>query len=538
MVVNRLSAPLSEVTQGEWIPTSTDDVFHRIFALESTLSLEDFEVGGIDAWPFLRSQLAERLFREVEGRDPSLQDSWRRLRAKVCDLLAINAIDAIRLFATVFRRRIPVSGSAHLLVLTENTSKRLRRNGAWYDVYIDPLLDRLGEPEQQICILETSQRMTFARPAYRRTTSIAGDMVRLYLKSWLRLAHFEVGDQFRVAFQRYRDAMVAMGLGRHVLSERDIRFNMAIIAELAAAFLECLQRVRPRAVVLVQYSGYAGSGMCNAARSLGIPVIDVQHGVQGAYHPAYALSHVPSRGFNVLPTRFLVWSRHEKSVLDGWIPKESGMTAVICGNLIMEDFQRGTEMVRGYDRIVTGVYQSHLHKKLVLITLAWGQYLPDALFDVMSLLGEEAFFLVRIHPSTVRRERVVVESRLEAFGPSRVEFRLASTLPLHSLLRHVHAHVTGTSSVVLEALEFGVPSVITDERGRGYYQYLIDRGDAVFHADPVEVVGWIRELPVERYVDRQLSVAHEGRVSVAPSAGARDWIFGSPAPPFGGPALA
>ena len=50
----------------------------------------------------------------------------------------------------------------------------------------------------------------------------------------------------------------------------------------------------------------------------------------------------------------------------------------------------------------------------------------------------------------------------------------ATDIPLYALLRHMHAHVTHSSSTVLESREFGMPSVVTSAYGVEFFHSQVD----------------------------------------------------------------
>ena len=59
------------------------------------------------------------------------------------------------------------------------------------------------------------------------------------------------------------------------------------------------------------------------------------------------------------------------------------------------------------------------------------------------------------------------------------ELDLPTVFPLTALLRHADVHITASSSTVIEAEYFGVPSIVTHEDGIKFYAKQIASGMAV-----------------------------------------------------------
>ena len=56
----------------------------------------------------------------------------------------------------------------------------------------------------------------------------------------------------------------------------------------------------------------------------------------------------------------------------------------------------------------------------------------------------------------------------------------ATEIPLYIILQHMDVHITEFSSIVLEAQQFGVPSIVVHELGKSLYNKQIQSGIAVF----------------------------------------------------------
>jgi hypothetical protein len=92
------------------------------------------------------------------------------------------------------------------------------------------------------------------------------------------------------------------------------------------------------------------------------------------------------------------------------------------------------------------------------------------------------------------------KTELENKGIINFECDLSTSLPLYTLLRNVNLHVTHSSSTILEAINFNLPSLIIDEFGYEYYSEYV--GNAIKFENTLEKQLFaIKELLVKSYIE-------------------------------------
>ena len=70
----------------------------------------------------------------------------------------------------------------------------------------------------------------------------------------------------------------------------------------------------------------------------------------------------------------------------------------------------------------------------------------------------------------------------------------ATDIPLFILLKHVDIHLTHSSSVVLEAEELGVPSIVISDYGSEFFPEQISTGSAILAYTTDEIIASIKSL--------------------------------------------
>jgi hypothetical protein len=252
--------------------------------------------------------------------------------------------------------------------------------------------------------------------------------------------------------------------------ERDLRM-VACSARLYEAWL---RHATPRLVVLDCWYGRESMGMALAAHRLGIPVVDLQHGVQGHGHPAYAgWSPPPAGGYEVFPDRFWVWGEWDAESLvrnnPGAIAPEN---VTVVGQRWLTGWNDGgdrrhTSAVERVDRLQDG-------RRAILVTLQPGVPYHAVLLPLIAETPLHWRWWVRLH-GRMGDDATRLETELCRATRRSVEVREATRLPLPALMRACSWHVTGFSTCALEALAFGIPTLLLHPSGEHAYARFVEK---------------------------------------------------------------
>ena len=182
--------------------------------------------------------------------------------------------------------------------------------------------------------------------------------------------------------------------------------------------------------------------LVRAFRAASKEVLDVQHGLIGPTHPAYANRQFWQSGSLLAPTGFLVWNEQARAFLE----RTTGRPARIRefdDSYFFPDLQGRARDAR----------------PCVLVSLQWGTVLPLPVIDMITQL-DGVRWILRPHPrDPIRPTERPDCQRLSAF--SHVEISDPTQALLPTLIR-CDLHVTENSSVVIEAAAIGRPSIFWD----------------------------------------------------------------------------
>ncbi|MGH9308828.1 MAG: hypothetical protein ACRD1U_05615, partial [Vicinamibacterales bacterium] len=282
-------------------------------------------------------------------------------------------------------------------------------------------------------------------------------------------------------FDRFVERARSANLANRYTTVRALLRDAYFVRRTAAWFRRRLESVRPTHGFVADY-GLRELAFCLACRELGIPTVEIQHGVINETHPAYASwQGVPERGYDTRPTTFWCWDATGVAAIEAWAAKTAtGVRAVLGGDPWREQwFKDDAPLVQTFDRRIEQLKEATGASLHVLVTLdPTGPVVPDVLLEAMRRAPRDWCFWVRLHPLGQRTRLPAARRALAALpGVRCAPIDLASEWPLHALLRHVDVHVTGCwSTVVIEAEDFGVASVACAERAREVFPDQIASG--------------------------------------------------------------
>ncbi len=438
----------------------------------SALPIDEMVYRGVNVWPFVRTELAFRL----HGGATAALSARLSLRSRVNKRL--RAVSE-----RVELHRAPASRT--VLLTPANRVVRLQRGS--YHALAHPLHDAmqsLGEGLRVWTLGPGRLHAPFASSVDRAlSVAMAGSGARFTVTpepSWY--------EQFRRwAAERLGQASEWRATAGKL--DRMLR---------AASFFEgTLRRARARALMVDCWYGGRQIGAIVAARRLGLTVVDVQHGLQGAGHFGY-VGALSGHSLAPEPDRFWVWGSGDRSLLLASNPALDPGCVDVVGNLWLNEFRAEQGSMRrevAAARAALSASQVGLvpSGSVVLVTLQKGIEYRSWLLPLLSLLPRETTVLVRLH-----RQMAEVPSELEQelrLLASNVSVVAASELPLYALFGIATWHVTGFSTCAIEALAFGVSSLLTHPSGEEAFAEYLQAGVMQRASSAREIAGRLSESP-------------------------------------------
>jgi hypothetical protein len=456
------------------------DVIDVIEAAERSIPVNEWQVAGIQVWPLVRVRLYfSGLSHDFDAANTTRVPRIRLPRsvAKLADM----ARGALRKQIASLRdrggRRRPARPAA--VFLSDGVSFA-KFHGKWIERFCDPLIEALREVGIASDLWVPTHY--YHAPRYSTSDWIQPQLDRAQLHAALRSSAQDRRDGRLPGYDEFLSLLRARGFATHDLAAARISMDATRIAAGARYFRGRLRALQPRLAFVVSYYSIEGYALIKACKDLAIPTVDLQHGVQGRLHPAYGrFTAVPAGGYELLPDYFWTWSALEARVIEEWSVARGIHKVVVGGNPWLETWLAADiDPVLKYDQQVRRLQEATGARRHVLVTLQTGlsfENLLDPLAALARRAGAQWHWWIRLHPG-MHGFGADVAQRLSARGMSNFDVDAASNLPLYALLRNVNLHVTYSSSVVLEAAAFGVPSFVCSETGNDLFAHEIEAGQA------------------------------------------------------------
>jgi hypothetical protein len=225
----------------------------------------------------------------------------------------------------------------------------------------------------------------------------------------------------------------------------------------------------PKVILITGYYSPFLYSVILASKELGIPTADCQHGVQGSIHWAYAnWGKMKENGYKLLPSWFLVYTERELIHLNSSLRGSNRHKVAVIGNkwkkVSLEYTQKKQEIYfKCFSSNKLNVLYSH-HEGL----------LSDYLLGFIRDTQNEYNWLFRYHPRCVEEYSDYDES-FKRLGIINFDSYNPTNINLFHLLNKTDVHISCASSVVIDALEFGMKSIIASEEGKEmFYDYIED----------------------------------------------------------------
>jgi hypothetical protein len=456
----------------------TRDLLEAMVSIEERLDLTRFRIAGVDIWPFVRDHF---LWAQVQGLRGAIRGRqhgyvtrvWQKVQALPYMLRGVRTGAGT---AAAFGDQ---QNRDRVLILTDTMNRRLQVSGRWYDVFADPLWDAATRVGLMPVVYETSQQFVRRQPAFRPSVPLWRRMLWAYCRAILSVPWIRVPPDCAREHQRLCDLTHTRFPPSALVSLRVLRLEAAFVARLAAYWRRVLVALDPAAVVVVPATSYAGRGLCLAARDMGIPAVEMQHGAGLDHYPDCARQpHLPIGGYNTMPTHLLTWTAADRTVVESWARPRRGPIVSVVGMPLLERFRSGSTLADATDALFQRVYGERGRRGVILITLS--KSVPDLVISLIEQAPDEVLFLVRLHPAATGPERRASALQLQRVRRSNWDIEQASVLPLYTLLRWTRLHLTSWSSAAVEAMRFGVPTVVMTPLGADFFRPQLEAGEFLY----------------------------------------------------------
>lgn len=440
-------------------------------------AVESYTVAGVHVWPLIRMFIGIRLVMgggRVGGATIAARAGTRArgIALRVFRVLRNGYRALAAKLPPGLRRenRWPERGRGFPSAIFTVADRAHPWDDAWIHNVADPLADLLKEHGLETRIWELGRSAGPRRhdphsivELHKHRYNVVSSRYPITLP---RPAWFEEIDTFlardcgfRIAWHEFEATI------RHVLVLSEVIGAWMESAGCRLLFLDCWFTSHSMAASL-------------AASRRGIPSVDFQHGVHGEGNVGYnRWVKAPDGGYAIMPRYYWVWGEDEADALgqDNHPGVVAAERVLAGGNLWINRWRRGGDARMREAGANAGKLREGF-SRTVLVTLQTPVVAyPGWLLDAIRASPRDWRWLIRIHRRDAAEQGRIEREFLQTGHPG-VEAAQASALPLYALLQQADVHVTGYSTCALEALAFGLRSMLTHPSADSVYRGYIMRG--------------------------------------------------------------
>lgn len=313
------------------------------------------------------------------------------------------------------------------------------------------------------------------------------------------LPELEVRDGVIAKIAEVNTVIKKLGIDHHV-NERYILQRIDRTVALVHYFDLLLRHVQPKVVYLSSFTG--AYHVCVAARKLGVKVVDIQHGGMHKNHPLAAnWAKVPASGYELLPDVFWCWEERTAKYVSSTF--SNCHKAIVGGNtraiFEKEIFESNTEKSA-----------ISLDKPGVLVALQYGKsaLVAPHVQEAYRATKDKANWRFRLHPRGFDR----LDEAANLLELSKEDILSASECPLHQIFPDTTCLLTDASTIVFEALDYGVRPAVWSQKGGAFFDDLLEAGDLNFVANMKDVVDFVM-MDVELLASRRKQLTNDQNLS-------------------------
>jgi len=453
------------------------DIKELINDIEAKFPVDKWTINGIHIWPIIRIHLFMNLAKlyVIESPDYVTTATFTNRIIKILEILKGLSKFGFAYLADYKKNERPKKAD---VVFLDHGLCFTKVKNYWYDKLCGLFIDYFNKRDMS-CFLMTALH-EYSIPRYHQSMFVQPHLDYIKIKSRFILKLTRSWDEKLPNFLDFLDYLESKNFNIRKITLPVIREEIIIIRLVADFFKKLLEKSKPSLGFTVCYYGATGYAFNLACREFGIHSIDIQHGVQGDLHLAYGSWYrVPKTGYELLPSFFWCWSDFEANAIRKWSGKVSKWhKPIVGGNLWLNQWLYGnSKFVKHYDKIVSKLKKPNKNCRHILFTQ--NESIENKNFkNILYVIKNSPpswFWWIRIHPCQLKI-KPKVKKLLHENKISNCIVDSTTNLPLYALLRNIDIHVTCSSSTVIEAEIFDVPSVIVTPEGSKLFPNQISSG--------------------------------------------------------------
>jgi hypothetical protein len=416
------------------------EIYDAFFEIEDKFDLLNKKINGIYFWERIRHIIIEHVLKEnlpIPYPFPLVSIEW-----KIQNLLGI----VIRSFRNILFKN-PFLSTKKDILLFGFPRRKLKSDGKWWDIFNDPIIENLNYSYE---LIENYYGKNHLKPPKTQNIRYLDFVVFLSVfKIYFRLVRIifsseeinllkKLSEEFKSKFKFDLDLV------------KYIKKDLLIRKASLPLIKKYLQKISPKIIIGVM----KGSRWfpLEAAKHLGIPTIELQHGVIHQYHLLY--SYRKNRLKRVFPDYFFTFGDYWRDSVSFPISKNN---VVSVGYPYLEDEILKYKNVKKKNQII------------FLSSVEIGKELSNFAFEFSKRKKTNFDVIIKLHPGEYHRWKSLYPLLIN----SPIIIIDNDEPPLYQLLMESKVQVGVNSTVIYEGIHLGLKTFLLDIPWIETMEYLI-----------------------------------------------------------------
>ena len=507
-----------------------EDITQSIKGIETKFPVHELKYKNVHVWPLLKTTFNYQFYRNSNKTSYEFESLTikKNFKQRIGDVIASisNYRQAKRNYkkyktvkAAEIANKISNSQFEKGIFLTFTSFRNQKIKGGYLNAQSDPFLSSVKHPEN-VAVIEFTSHNNNNTPHYGKTF----DFDFLRNKAELKILKRKIFKYIRIIFSSsYTNEKHGFDKEKFeaFLSESkqsvnfifsDLANEMNLVLEMKDEFVKIFSNLNLDYVANPIYCALESYAMTLAANELGIKSIEVQHGAYS--HPLYLYScKIPVNGFEMVPSHFLSWDAEQNEVINSWAKNTNKHNAIIYGINPLTFWLKNISDFKNDALVFLEQLFKNNSKIHILFTIS--DFIDDKLISLIEQTKESTFWYIRNHPRALNTEMVNnLISKMSALNCNNYETINTTNAPLYSLLKSVDFHLTSVSSIVTEAAELSVPSIVISESGVQFLKRIYDNNPLIeFETSLPEILKKIKEKRKKVNATLEPSYFHEQSIT-------------------------
>lgn len=465
------AAAASAATKKAIVFKTLPQYMSEITNFAASYNVNTLKVGDELFWPYLRSHLVSQYITLNTRLNPQAARTLRpsrvsmggpenlpySLRSHFADKYGVKELD-----------EIPEGNGVDFLFFTfTNATEQVELEGKYFFRVTDTVYEcakNVGSAQKIEIIRSNSQGIRKVPNYYHRPLLVFTPSLHTY------------GYSHNLEFNRHLFSVAARYLPSVEFGVESLETVVDWEMSTRDFYVRLFKKLKPRVVFVPAF--HMCPPLISAARSLGILVVDIQHGIQVGWNPLYNdWNEAPSKGYKALPQYFMVWSRKEADNISRVFPWATPL--VIGHTWLARQLTRGAALPPSISNALRRAGPK------ILVAMQLGTEVPVWLREIIEGAPADATILVRNHPKALKRFDASAFADIETEASVLCSSDLDAAL-LVPILQAADAVISEGSSVSAEAKLFGATIFLCGETAKNNYAKEVESGEYSVYSTPAD----------------------------------------------------